>query len=53
VEQLAPKTVGVATGFGAAGEIAFRGHGGVVDAASARQVLIAVAEVEDLESRIG
>ena len=53
MEQLAPETVGVAPGFGAAGEIALRGHGAVVDAAAAGQVLIAVSEVEDLESGIG
>jgi hypothetical protein len=53
MEQLAPEAVGVAAGFGAAGEVALRGHGLVVEAATAGQVLIAVSEVEDLESRIG
>ena len=53
MEQLAPETVGVAPGFGAAGEVALRGHGVVIETAAAGQVLIAVSEVEDLESRIG
>src|SRR5437773_2579957 len=53
VEQLAPETVGVASGFGAAGEVAVGSHGDVVEAATDGQVLIAVAEVEDLESRVG
>ena len=53
MEQLAPETVGVAAGFGATGEIALRGHGAVIDATAAGQVLIAVPEVEDLKSRVG
>jgi hypothetical protein len=53
VEQLAPETVGVAACFGAAREIALGGHGLVVGAAARRQMLIAVAEVEDLKGRIG
>ena len=53
MEQLAPEAVGVTAGLGAAGEVALRGHGLVIEAAAARQVLIAVSEVEDLESRIG
>ena len=53
MEQLAPQAVGVAAGFGAAGEVALRGYGVVIETATAGQVLIAVSEVEDLESRIG
>jgi len=53
MEQLAPEAVGVTAGFGAAGEVALRGHGLVIEAAAARQVLIAVSKVEDLESWIG
>jgi len=53
VEQLAPETVGVAARFRAAREVALRRHGFVVGAATRRQVLIAVSEVEDLEGRIG
>jgi len=53
MEQLTPEAVGVAAGFGAAGEVALRGHGVVIEAAAAGQVLIAVSEVEDLESGIG
>ena len=53
MEQIAPEAVGVTAGFGAAGEVALRGHGLVVETATAGQVLIAISEVEDLESRIG
>ena len=53
MEQLAPETVGVTPGFGAAGEVALRGHGVVIETAAGRQVLIAVPEIEDQEGRIG
>ena len=53
MQELAPETVGVAAGFGAAGEITLRRHGLVVEATAGGQVLVAVPEVEDLEGRIG
>ena len=53
MEELAPETVGVAASFGAAGEVTFRGHGAVIDAIAAGQVLITISEVEDLKSRVG
>ena len=52
MEQLAPEPIGVAARFGASREVAFRGDGLVIGAAAGGQVLIAVPEVEDLESRI-
>ena len=53
MEQFAPEPVGVAARFGASRKVAFRGDGVVVGAAAGGQVLIAVAEVEDLKGRIG
>src|SRR5215475_9916190 len=53
VEQLAPETVGVAAGLGAARGVVLRGDGGVVEAVAARKVLVAVADVEELKGGIG
>ena len=53
MEKLAPEAVGVAAGFGAAGEIVLRRHADVIETAAGGRVLIAVPEVEDLEGRIG
>ena len=38
MEQLAPEAVGVAARFGAAGEVALRGHGLVVETATTKQL---------------
>jgi hypothetical protein len=53
MEELAPKAIGVAAGFGATGEMGVRGHVLVVASVASGRVLIAVAHVEDFESRIG
>lgn len=53
VEQPAPKTIGVAARFGAAGEVAIQRHAAVSRAVAAGRVLIAITYIEDLEGRIG
>src|SRR5262249_34648515 len=53
VEELAPEPVGVATGFGAAGQVALGGHDLIVRSLATGGVLLAVAEVENLQSRVG
>ncbi len=53
MEELAPETVGVAAGLGAARQVALGGHVAVVRTLAARGVLIAVTDVEDLQGRVG
>ena len=53
MKELAPEPVGVATGLGAAGQMALGGHDLVVRSLATGGVLIAVAEVENLQSRVG
>ena len=53
MEELAPEPVGVATRLGAAGQVALGGHDLVVRSLATGGVLLAVAEVENLQGRVG
>jgi hypothetical protein len=53
VEKLAPKTVGVAAGLDAPGKVPIQHHAAVIRAGAAGRVLIAIADIEDFEGRIG
>jgi hypothetical protein len=52
MEELAPEAVGLTAGFGAARHMSIGRHGHVVGTFANRGVEIAVADVEDFQTRI-
>jgi hypothetical protein len=52
MKQFAPKPVRVASGFGTPGGVGLGSHGLIIETGPVWQVLVAVAEIEDLECRI-